>query len=66
MYLKSSKKSAVTEEDGLVMMKTVHSNEEEGEQKEKESVQAKVSNPSLIHTQLNQKLPDTISSRDNK
>lgn len=66
-HMRSSKKTAVTDEEGLVMKAVqVHSNKEEGEKKEKETVPAKVSNPSLIHSRLNQKLPDTISSRENK
>ena len=64
-YMRSSKTTAVTEEEGLVM-KDIHSNEEEGEKKEKETVPAKVSNLLPIHSRLNQKLPDTISSRENK
>ena len=67
MFMRSNKKTAVTEEEGLEMKTVqVHSNEGEGEKKEKETVPAKVSHPSLIHSRLNQKLPDTISSRENK
>ena len=50
-------------------MKVVHMNAGEGkvkQQEEKEMVPAKVSSSSLTHTALNQKLPESISSWDNK
>ena len=63
LYMRSCKKIAKIEEQPLVM-KTVHN---KGEVKlQKDSPAEEASNHSPIHTELNQKLPDMISSQDGK
>lgn len=69
LYRKSRKKTAVLEEQVFVMNVVHTDHEEEGArlQKDSEELPAEgASNPSPTHTELNQKLPDTISSRDNE
>ena len=66
LYLRSRKKIAIIEEQPLVM-KMVHNKGEQRLQKDSEELPAEgAGNPSPTHTELNQKLPDKISSRDSK
>ena len=69
MKYRSHKKIAVLEEQVLLTNVVHNTNEEETKilrQMEEELPAEQTSNPSPTHTNLNQKLPDIISSRDDK
>ena len=69
LHMRLHKKTAVFEEQVMVM-KVVDTNERESkvkQEREEEVIPVEDAyNPSPNHTKLSQKLPDTISSRDNK
>ena len=68
LYMRSRKKVAVHEEQVLVMNVVHNTTEEEAttQRIEEELLAEQASNPSPTHNELNQKMPDTISSRNSK